>query len=122
MRSIRKMRMEACEIEKRYTALADSLPYPVFDLDSRGNFVFINKEARGLLGWREELVGRKFAEKVSRKDFYVLLKLFREAKRMGNFKARINLAGAGQGCRRINLEVRAVNAGGKLMGFQCLVR
>lgn len=114
--------MEVCEPEKRYIALADSLPYPVFDLDSRGNFVFINKEASGLLGWRKELVGKKFAEKVPREHLYELLKLFRGAIRTGNDKARVNLEAGEQGYRQINLEVRAVKAGGKIAGFQCLVQ
>jgi PAS domain S-box-containing protein len=113
--------MKVWELEKRYLGLAEDLPCAVFDLDRRGNFVYINREARSLLGQREELLGKKFAEKVSKRHLYELLKLFRGAIKTGKKKGRINLE-AGEQYSQVDLEVRAVRVKGDIIGFQCLAQ
>jgi PAS domain S-box-containing protein len=115
--------MESCELEKRYEGLADSLPLALFELDSCGNILLINKGTKGFLGWGEdELRGKKFAEKVARRQLYELLKLFKDALSLGEETASIKLASADRGYIPVNLEVRAIKTTEGVSGFQCLAQ
>lgn len=109
------------ELKKRYINLAEMLPCAFFDLNITGNFIYINKKAKVLLGEEEGLLGAKLAEKVSKKHLFRLLTIFKEAVKKGCDKGEIEIK-AVEGEQRVALEVVAVKGEEGVTGFHCYVK
>jgi PAS domain S-box-containing protein len=113
--------MELQELEKKYTTLAEALTCAFFELNLKGKLIYINKEAKAMLGHEEGLLGKRFAEKVPKRQLYRLLEIFNEAVKRGTETGEIELK-ARERDYSVILVVRAVKSGEGVTGFQCFVK